>query len=194
MHMPESEPANETALIRRAQVLRDRTAFGTLVQRHQSRVRGFLLRLCRDHDLADDLGQEVFIQAYKHLNSYQPTGAFLSWLLKIAYNCFLQEHRKTTRKTELLVNYERYQEVQARRYQGISAEELALEAALQKLSPDEAACISLCYSFGCSHSEAVAILGMPLGTIKSHVKRGKEKLRQLLEISVREIPDTETGT
>jgi RNA polymerase sigma-70 factor (ECF subfamily) len=58
---------------------------------------------------------------------------------------------------------------------------LDLESALAKLSAGERAALTLCTALGHSHEEAAAILAMPLGTVKSHILRGRDKLRALLE-------------
>ena len=64
---------------------------------------------------------------------------------------------------------------------GPSAEtRIDLEEALKSLSPVERVCVSLCYGAGLSHAEAAAALNAPLGTVKSHVKRGLDKLRARL--------------
>jgi RNA polymerase sigma-70 factor, ECF subfamily len=175
---PEDLPA-EAELIRRAQVLNDADAFGQLVRMHQSAVRTFLLRLCRDYHQSNDLAQDSFVRAYIKLDSFQPVGSFLGWLLKIAFRCFLQEHRRVKRRA-LLIQEHMAGAIRVDWYDDISPEQLALEQALQHLSADEAACISLCCTFGYSHTEAVEILGLPLGTVKSHIQRGVAKLGRML--------------
>jgi len=66
------------------------------------------------------------------------------------------------------------------KYDAPSLDKLALESAFTRISPDEAAAITLCYSYGFSHREVSDILSMPLGTVKTHILRGKSKLRELL--------------
>ena len=73
----------------------DQHAFGELVRRHQSSVRGLLRQLTRtDIALADDLSQEAFLRAYKNIRSFRGEARFSTWLYRIAYNCFREDARR----------------------------------------------------------------------------------------------------
>jgi RNA polymerase sigma-70 factor, ECF subfamily len=167
-----------------ARVLRadDRAAFGELVTRHQSAVRQFLRHLTNDQTaLADDLAQETFIDAFRNLGRFRGQSSFTTWLLGIARN----HHRNTWRRQQ----HERaFAETTARD----AAEAFAppathgadlrhdLAAAIQDLSPDEQLALHLAYAQGLAHSEIAALVDWPLGTVKTHLARSKEKLRHLL--------------
>ena len=175
--------ANElTQKLRIARLLasRDSDAFAELIAASQARVRTFLARLCRDYDLADDLAQETYVTAYQKLASFKGSGSFEGWLCKIAYNRFLQHKREDRRKQEILSQYRDMLEVQSSRYESATDIQLELEKAMSALNHPEAAAITLCHSFGFSHQEVAAILDAPLGTVKSQIKRGKEKLKEVL--------------
>lgn len=164
----------------------DHHAFGELVRRHQSAVRAFLRRLTRgQYALADDLAQETFIEAHRALAKYRGGAAFSTWLLGIAFNRFRQNRRRTP-ATE---TWEGEASLMAATSDVIAsapspAREVALQqdltAALARLSEDERVAIHLCYDSGLTHEEAAAVLECPLGTLKSHVWRGKEKLKAYL--------------
>lgn len=173
----------ESLLILRAVARRDDEAFSSLVRMHQGKIRAYLLRLCKDHDLADDMAQETFLTAFRKLQSFKGTGNFSGWLFSIAHNSFLQHLRRSKRRTEVTEDFGRQQEILTDYYEEISAEQMDLEQALRQLNPDETSTISLCHSFGFSHQEASDILGMPLGSVKSNISRGKSKLKQLLATS-----------
>ena len=149
---------------------------------HQGKIRSFLVRLCKQHDIADDLAQETFITAFRKLQSYQGTGSFSGWLFRIAYNCFLQHCRSLNRRTEITEEYIKQIEVLTDSYDSISSEQIDMEQAIAQLKQDEIAAISLCHSFGYSHQEVSDILKMPLGTVKSNISRGKTRLRKLLKV------------
>lgn len=73
----------------------DREAFRSLVEMHQSDVRGLLLRLCKfNNEAADELAQEVFLLVFKKLSGFQFESSFKSWLYRISYNVFIDEQRK----------------------------------------------------------------------------------------------------
>ena len=152
-------------------------AFGRLVREHQSKVRGFLRRLTRgDAALADDLAQETFLEAYRKLAQYRGEGSFSSWLCGIAWSRFLMDRRK--RKEEPL---DEMDEQAGADPAPASIARLDLERAMARLSAEERAALTLCYALGHSHGEAAEILSLPLGTVKSHVLRGREKLKALLD-------------
>jgi RNA polymerase sigma factor (sigma-70 family) len=151
--------------------------FAVLVRTHQSKVRGFLRRLTRgDAALADDLAQETFLEAHRKLAQYRGEGSFGSWLCGIAWSRFLMERRK--RKEEPL---DEMPESASADPAPATADRLDLERAMARLSAEERAALTLCYALGHSHGEAAEILNLPLGTVKSHVLRGREKLKAMLE-------------
>jgi len=152
-------------------------AFTRLVREHQSKVRGFLRRLTRgDAALADDLAQETFLEAHRKLAQFRGDGSFASWLCGIAWSRFLMERRK--RREEPLDQADDAASQDPR--PGLQAK-LDLERAMARLSAEERAALTLCCAFGHSHGEAADILRLPLGTVKSHVLRGREKLKAMLE-------------
>ncbi len=159
---------------------RDSNAFSALVQMHQSKIRAYLVRLCKNYDLADDLAQETFLTAFRKLGSFQGAGSFSGWLFAIAHNGFLQHLRKTRRRIEITGQFAEQQELLTEKYETISTEQIDMEQALTQLNSDETATITLCYSFGFSHQEVSDSLNMPLGSVKSNISRGKTKLKELL--------------
>lgn len=165
-------------LIRRS-AAGDNAAFGTLVRQHQSKVRGFLRRLTRGNAaLADDLAQETFFEAWRKIAQYRAEGSFGGWLCGIAWSRFLMDRRK--RKEERLEDAD---ETASFDPGPANAAKLDLERAMARLAVPERAALTLCYALGHSHGEAAAILELPLGTVKSHVLRGREKLQAMLETS-----------
>jgi len=169
----------DAELIARALVTDDRSAFGELVRRHQSAVRHFLRHLTGGNAaLADDLAQETFVQAWRGLTRFAGHAAFSTWLLGIAHN-----HWRNARRRERTVPVEpehlaALEPVPA----ATSASDLKtdLARALAQLAPEEQTVLHLCYQQGLSHREIADVLQWPLGTVKTHVNRGKEKLRPLL--------------
>ena len=156
----------------------DRGAFQELVWRRQSWLRNLLRRLCRDASLADDLAQQVLVQAWHSLPRLQSVAAFGPWLRRMAINAFLTHVRAAPPPT---VPLEGEQLVSISATVGASpALQLDLDRALARLAPAERLCVVLAYSEGMSHGEISAVTGLPLGTVKSHIRRGAERLRALL--------------
>jgi len=183
-----SPPDSDAALIARALVQDDRHAFAELVRRHQSSVRACLRKLTAgNHALADDLAQETFVLAWRHLKSFRQEARFSTWLYRIATNCWLADARK--RKEELLgdAGGDGDDEAMAAAlgeatpdHARGSALKMDLERAMAALSEGERAAIVQCYHNDLSHEEAAYVLGMPIGTVKTHILRGKQKLKLAL--------------
>jgi RNA polymerase sigma-70 factor (ECF subfamily) len=164
---------NENELIARA-AAGDSAAFGILVRQHQSRLRGFIRRLTRgDAALADDLAQETFLEAWKKIAQFRGDGSFAGWLLRISWSRYLMAARQ--RKLEPLDGQEEIAEPACDPNATID-----LESAMKKLSAAERAALTMCYALGYSNDETAKMLDMPLGTLKSHITRGREKLRRML--------------
>ena len=85
----------ESGWISRVVVHDDHRAFAELVRLHQAAVRRFLRRLCgADWARADDLAQETFWKAYRHIGSFRGEGMFLGWLFRIAWQLFVTQQRR----------------------------------------------------------------------------------------------------
>ena len=156
-----------------------RAAFGELIRRHGSAVRGLLRRMGADPALADDLAQDAFLAAFEQIGDFRGEGTFQAWLKRIAARLYVKRWRREARVDRLDEPAER----DAADLHLSEAETLAridLDEALQLISDAERVCVTLCYGAGLSHAEAAQALNTPLGTVKSHVKRGLDKLRRRL--------------
>ncbi len=172
---------SDQELVARVVALRDPDAFGQLVQRYQSQVRGWLRQLTHDPMLADDLAQDTFIRAWDKLHTFAGTGRFSAWLMKLAYSMFLQFQRKSKSNQRLL---ERLRlEQAASEFDGDEAwgsqnnEWPDLPRFMNILNPEEMTVLVLNYAYGLSHREIGEVIDMPVGTIKSHIRRGKDRIR-----------------
>jgi RNA polymerase sigma-70 factor (ECF subfamily) len=157
----------------------DAAAFGELVRRHQSQVRNFLRKLTRDFTLADDLAQDAFLHAWDKLHTFGGQGTFIGWLLKVAYTTFLQSKRKSKRYAEILE--QAGQDTESTRVEE-SNEVSDLDKFLAVLTEEERAVMILSYACGLSHREIGDVANLPIGTVKSVIFRGKEKIRESFDI------------
>jgi RNA polymerase sigma-70 factor (ECF subfamily) len=154
----------------------DAAAFCELVRRRQSWLRNLLRRLCRDPALADDLAQQVFLQAWRSLPGLRSVAAFGAWLRRLALNAWLAHLRAAPPATITM----EAEDLASAAVTLPGPERLDLDRALARLARDERLCVVLAYSEGMSHGEISAATELPLGTVKSHVRRGAERLRALL--------------
>ena len=153
-----------------------RRAFGELVRRHGSAVRGLLRRMGADAALADDLAQDAFLAAYEQIAEFRGEGTFQAWVRRIAARLYVRRWRRDKR-----MDYQAEKPEPDDAAPSPSAgDRIDLGDALQGLPEIERVCVSLCYGAGLSHAEAALALHLPLGTVKSHVKRGLDRLRARL--------------
>jgi len=155
----------------------DNVAYGRLVMLYQSPLRAFLRRLTRGHHaLADDLAQDTFLQGYIQLEQYRGESSLQSWMMGIGYRLFLQHVRKDKRRRELMEG------IEETRASPLSYDDkrFDLERAMTHLSANERAAITLNSQEGLTHEEIAKAMDMPLGSVKSHIKRGRDKLKAVL--------------
>lgn len=153
----------------------DDGAFAEVLRRRQARVRKFMYHLCRQTTLGDDLAQQVFLTAWRSLGRLRNAPAFDGWLKKIMVSVWLQEVRRG--KVATVSNLEL---ADLAIHHDSTAAQMDLDAALSTLTPDVRLCVVLAYCEGQSHPEIVALSGLPLGTVKSHITRGAARLREVL--------------
>lgn len=153
----------------------DQSAFEELVRRRQSWIRSLLRNLSRDAALADDLAQETFLQAWKHIRSLRVPMAFSGWLRTLAINSW-RLHLRREGVLGKSVEVEASDIVSTPN----ATECLDLKSALGELAPNVRLCIVLSYHEGMSHGEIATATQLPLGTVKSHITRGTARLRELL--------------
>lgn len=152
-------------------------AFSRLVERHQAAVRGFLRRMLGGWAEADDVAQETFLAAWQSLRSLKEPAGVRAWLCGIAWRKAQDRIRSSRRGAARDHLWLETVETPA----GVSPEErMSVAAAMAELPADVRACVALCLADGWSHGEASMALGLPLGTVKSHVARGRARLLKAL--------------
>jgi RNA polymerase sigma-70 factor (ECF subfamily) len=153
----------------------DREAFAELVRRRQSWLRNLMQRLSHDPALADDLAQRVFLKAWRRIRGIRQPERFGGWLKRLAVNEWLQHARRhdPLRGASELADGDRA----AADTPGVAGD---LDAALATLPAATRLCVVLAYHEGLTHPEIAELAGLPLGTVKSNIRRGAERLRERL--------------
>lgn len=151
----------------------DLAAFGALVNAHEATLRRYTRRLAGDD--GDDIAQEVFLRAWRALAQWRGEGSLAAWLRRIATRRYLDRERSA--------GPGQFHEIDLATPAPDDATDcrIAVARALNALQPRERAAALLVFAEGHSHVEAAAILGLPLGTLKSIVARARAALRPLLE-------------
>ena len=164
----------------------DQSCLGRFYDLTVSRVYGVGLRIVRRPDLAEEVVSDVYIQVWREAHRYDAQrGRVLGWLLIIARSRALDLLR---RQDEAFSHPEPYElvaepETTQRRPEDLLAAAqagTALHAALEKLNPLQRQLLSLAFFRGLTHSEIVEHMNLPLGTVKTHIRRALDVLRKTL--------------
>jgi RNA polymerase sigma-70 factor (ECF subfamily) len=162
----------------------DMAAFEEVYRTYHRRVYAQCLRMTRSVAEAEDLTQEVFIQLYRKLETFRGDSLFTTWLHRLTTNAVLMHFRKvaarpeqTTDDAEMLSSFAGA----APNYNNSSViDRIALEEAIQQLSPGYRAVFILHDMEGYEHHQISQMLGCAVGTSKSQLHKARMKLRRLL--------------
>lgn len=167
--------------------LRDQRAFAELYRRSSGRLLAVAMRIVRRRDWAEDILQESFVSIWNHVTEYsRAKSAPMTWMTAIVRNRALDWVRRPKHEVadeeidRVIENWEDDNPGPAQRLQE-AGEAGRLNDCLRELSGQQRQSIALAYMHGLSHSELADHLGQPLGTIKTWIRRGLEKLRGCLE-------------
>ena len=168
----------DIALVTQVAVFHNKRAFDQLVRKYQSPVRRFFLnQTLGDEQLSDDLAQETFIKAYVNITNFKGISSFSTWLFRIAYNVFYDEVRSRKQTDDL----DSREVARMSALSGDAGLQMDLYQALSQLKEVERTCITLQLIDGHPIDKISDITGLPQNTVKSHLKRGKEKLTDYLK-------------
>jgi RNA polymerase sigma-70 factor (ECF subfamily) len=170
-------------------------AYRELLDRYQRPVFSLVYRMVRDREMAEDLSQETFIKVFNHLDRYNPSYKFSSWIFKIASNLAIDALRKKELKTVSLDgsrHAETADEAESTRItveskdenpeERLEAKELGheIEQAIGELRSEYRTAILLRHVEGRPYEEIAEIMGIPLGTVKTYIHRARGELRETL--------------
>lgn len=170
---------SDISLVTQVAVFHNTRAFDQIVRKYQSPVRRFLLNLTLGNQaLCDDLAQDTFLKAYTNIGQFRGEASLQTWLMRIAYNVFYDYKRKE--KGEGTKEEREKREPQATT--GTSLDVIMdVRRALALLRDEERTCVTLQMIDGEPIDQIAAITGMPENTIKSHLRRGKQRLANYLK-------------
>lgn len=158
-----------------------RERFIDLVRAEQESLRRFLLALCGgDAAEADDIAQDALVRAYVASGSFLGLSKFSTWLFRIAYNCYIDHHRRVRPET-VSADSAQALSVPSGDETDASFRYQRLYQALESLPEKEKAAIVLHYFEDRSVKEISSILEIPAGTVKYHLSMGRNHLKSLLQ-------------
>ena len=162
----------------------DETALVELYDHYVNAVFSIAYRVLENTQDAEEVTQDVFLRIWNKSEQYNPAkGKFISWLLTITRRIAIDHLRHKQRTTQVTnpisLDEKEYLWETALIYQDLSDLQRTLVSALQELPADYRNAIQLAYFRGMTHNEISQHLNKPLGTIKSHIRQGMEKLRSV---------------
>jgi RNA polymerase sigma-70 factor (ECF subfamily) len=179
------EQVLEQRLIRRAK-LGEAAAFTELIQEHQGRLFGFLFRICGKRELCEDMVQEAFVRVLRNIERFDERYRFSTWLFTIGRRLLLNALQKNRplSESEWVESWEspldgQDELVQARESQAQVCE--LLDEAMEVLSPIQREIVLLYHHNDHAVAEISDLLGMPAGTIKSHLHRARGRMREWIK-------------
>lgn len=152
----------------------DRESFGILVERYGDKIFTYFVNLIGNKEEAEDLTSEVFLKAFKKINSFKDWKEFFPWLFKIARNEGINHMSRTKSTVKLNLNINSVD--------GNFERDVALHEALLSIPPKDREIILLFYSENLSYKEISSVLGIPVNLVKIRLFRAKKKLKKALEV------------
>jgi RNA polymerase sigma-70 factor (ECF subfamily) len=178
---PAGAPADEELIARVC--WREEPALGEIYDRYNRLVYSVALRIVGDRESAEEVVQDVFQAVWLSAGSFQPSGNFSAWLIGITRHRAIDATR--SRRYRARAREDMLDDARLATTGDSHADELTLRstvrAALAQLPPAQRQAIELAYYGGLTHSEIAVRLGEPVGTIKSRMRMGLMKLRELLK-------------
>ena len=172
----------------------DDTAFSTLVERYQKHVHAIAWRKIGDFHIAEDITQDTFLRVYQKLSTLKDPNQFLGWLYVVTSRCCLAWLRKNHLQTEVLddkVNdliendaYSRYVAEEKEKVT-VNSQREVVKTLLSKLQESERTVMTLHYLGEMTCAEISKMLGVSLSTVKSRLRRGRQRLKKN-ELIIRE--------
>jgi RNA polymerase sigma-70 factor (ECF subfamily) len=176
-------PRHRALLVREAQ-RGNVAAFEKLAKEHYQKLYSFAMGFADDAAEAADIAQEALVKAYRNIGSYRFAASFGSWLLQIARNSYRDRYRQ---KQQLRAKHQRFADLSARRLptspeQALMAKESreAIQRAMQRMDPKFREVVILFDLEGLHYQEIADVCGIPMGTVKSRLRRGRDALCKLL--------------
>ncbi len=160
----------------------DNDAFSGLMERHEDRIFGLCLKMLHNRSDALEASQEIFITAFRRAASFRGDSAFGTWLYRIGINHCKDVLRK---RKELLLESDQLEiergDTRQRGIDDAAALRLDLSRALSELGDDYREAVVMHDLGGVPYEDIATVTGVPVGTVKSRISRGRRQLARLLE-------------
>jgi len=180
---------NESDLIKKT-LEGDDHSFSLLVDKHKDFVFSMAVRILQNEQLAEEVAQDSFLNAYKALKSFEGNSKFSTWLYRITYNVALNALKKENRNREFFsdqepveyMNYSISNQINDSTLDDVERNELGdiVRGCIAKLPPKFASILTMYHLNQMKYDEISELMRLPIGTVKSHIHRGRVMLRNLI--------------
>ncbi len=185
---PETDSASDLAALLKAVKVKNRDAFELLYDATVSRVFSLALRITRQQELAEEVVSDVYLQVWQQAGSYSPErGNVIAWLCVVCRSRALDALRRdNTAIRQAVVGFDTVPEAEDLNEPPDLLQSVeqgsAIHAALGNLSDQQRQLVALAYFRGYTHSELAVFVNMPIGTVKTHLRRAIVKLKEKMSI------------
>lgn len=163
----------------------DQDAFSLLVQKYQRRVFNLVFRMLQNYEEASEITQETFLAAWQGLPAFRGEARFTTWLYRIAYNCSLKQLDARKRDQALQAALQSEQALEDEDQRSIDLARLdnqeLVQEQLSQLPPKYRVVLILRHLQDMTYEEMAEVLTMPIGTIKTHLFRARNLLKERLQ-------------
>jgi len=162
---------------------RDNQAFAYLYDNYSGALYGIILQILDNTELSNDVLQEVFINIWRKIESYDPSkGRLYTWMLNIARNASIDTLRsKSFQNSQKNQSFPENVDGLSVGTSQLNIDNIGLRKMLEKLKGDQRVLIDLAYFKGYTHEEIADIEGIPLGTVKTRIRTALQQLRNILK-------------
>ena len=162
---------------------RDNSAFSYLYDNYSGALYGIIIQILDNTELSSDVLQEVFINIWRKIESYDPSkGRLYTWMLNIARNASIDTLRsKSFQNSQKNQSFPENVDSLSAGASQPNPDHIGLRKMLQKLKAEQRVLIDLAYFKGYTHEEIAEIEGVPLGTVKTRIRAALQQLRTILK-------------
>jgi len=155
-------------------------AFAEIVEHYQAPIQRYLYRLTGDYQMAQDLAQDTFLQAYKGILKTKDDLSLKAWLYRIATNNALRHHRRKRRLSFIPLDECKTSDIPITENQAsLVGEKMAIQETLSEVPEEQRICLVLHFVEGFKYKEIAETLGISEDAVRKRVARGKQKFRRL---------------
>lgn len=160
----------------------DRIAFEYLYDHYSAALYGVILKIVKDEEKAADVLQDSFLKIWRSISTYSPEkGSLFTWMLNVARNTAIDKLRAEAKTTNKVIRLDAFADLDPGIADGWyrNIQLMDVSAWVERLSPERRIPIELVYFQGYTHEEVAEKLSIPLGTIKSRIRKGLQELRSI---------------